>query len=324
MIEPHHRHLVASRPPRGGFASARAGVTATDVIVLLVLFGLAVLVVLMMLPRGREHARMASCQNNLSHIGRALALYDHLEHKLPSVSELAGPASPRTSEPKSPLRILLETLVQPNLLGVNDDKTPPPPRPGEVPDERPVPGFVCSSDPNATSGQFPAPISYRACTGDAPSGGNGAFHPGREISLKEIQDRDGLSFTAAFSERMVGDNLSSHAAACNYTVPTGPLPADACPAPPDLSGWRGDAGSSWVVSDYRSTLYNHAIPPNGRSSCIEGDGGRAFMGASSGHVQGVNLLFLDGRVMVMRPSIDSKIWREFARIGERETDSRGQ
>ena len=44
------------------------------------------------------------------------------------------------------------------------------------------------------------------------------------------------------------------------------------------------------------------------------------MSASSGHVQGVNLLLLDGRVMVVRPSIDRKIWKELAKIGTGETD----
>jgi Protein of unknown function (DUF1559) len=324
MIKPHHRHLVNSRQPRREFGTARSGITATDVIVLLALFGLAVLVILMVLPRGREHARMASCQNNLAHVGRSLALYDHLEHKLPTVSEPARPDMASTSQAKSPLRSLLEALVQPNLLGINDDKTPPPPRPGEVPGEKPVLGFVCSSDPNATSGQFRAPISYRACTGDAPAGENGAFQPGRVISLQEIQDRDGLSFTAAFSERLVGDNLTNHVAACNYTIPQGPLRADGCPPSPDLSAWRGDAGSSWILPDFRSTLYNHALPPGSPSSCIDRDGRSAFMGASSGHVQGVNLLYLDGRVTVIRPSIDLIIWKEFARIGELARDSGGK
>ena len=35
-----------------------------------------------------------------------------------------------------------------------------------------------------------------------------------------------------------------------------------CPKP---ARWHGDAGSSWVVAGYRSTLYNHALPPAHRS-----------------------------------------------------------
>ena len=323
MIEPQDRHPARRQDGRDRPGPARAGISGADVLVVLIIVFLTTLVILMLLSRGREHARMASCQNNLAHVGRALALYDHLEHKLPTVPHLATLDTPATSLPKSPLRAMLEALVQPNLLGITDDKTPPPPRPGEVPGERPVPGFVCSSDPNATSGQFPAPNSYRACTGDGRLGENGAFQPGRAISLKEVEERDGLSYTAAFSERLVGDNLANHAAARNYTIPRDRILADTCPGPPDLSSWRGDAGSSWVSSDYRSTLYNHALPPGAQSSCIESSGRTALMGASSGHVRGVNMLLLDGRVMVVLPSINTKIWKEFARIGATDANSAG-
>ena len=44
----------------------------------------------------------------------------------------------------------------------------------------------------------------------------------------------------------------------------------------------------------------------------------AFMGLSSGHVRGVNLLLLDGSVSLVTPAIDPKIWKEFARIGSPE------
>ena len=165
------------------------------------------------------------------------------------------------------------------------------------------------------AGHFPAPISYRACTGELPSGENGAFSIGRVISLREIQDRDGLSFTAAFSERLLGDNLPGYPAAYNYGIVQGPLPALACPAQSSAIEWRGDAGSSWVRSDYRSTLYNHALTPGGQPSCIDTRGRAAFMGASSGHVAGVNLLLFDGRVTVIKPS--DRFRKSLARISQR-------
>ncbi len=289
--------------------------TAVDVIVCVVLITLTVLVILLLLPRGREHARMASCQRNLAHIGFALAQYDLLEHALPTVFELARPDPPGPFRPKGPLLVLLETLVQPNFLGITDAKSPLAPHAGEVPGEIPVPGFTCASDSSATAGHFAAPISYRACTGDTPLGETGAFRVGRKISLQEIQDRDGLSFTAAFSERLAGDNLANHPAACNYALCEGPLTGAACPLQKGSAEWRGDAGSSWVSSDYRSTLYNHALAPGGQPSCIDNAGRTAFMGASSGHVSGINLLLMDGHVMVVTRSIDPKIWRDFARIG---------
>jgi prepilin-type processing-associated H-X9-DG protein len=290
------------------------GVSRSDFIVMVVLIVLTVLIILMVLPRGREQARMASCQRNLAQIGKSLALYDQLEHQLPATGEIAGPDAPPEARPKSPLRSILETLQQPDLLGLKDATTLPQPRPGEVPGETPVPGFVCASDPNATAGRVRAPISYRAATGDTTAGDNGAFAPGHVLKLPEIQEGDGLGYTAAFSERLVGDNISNHKASWNYTIVPGPLPPLACPITSDASLWRGDAGSTWVRADYRTTLYNHALPPNSQPSCIDSGGTSAFMPASSGHVSGVNLLFLDGRVTVVRPTIDRKIWKEFARI----------
>jgi hypothetical protein len=215
---------------------------------------------------------------------------------------------------------MLETFQLPDLTELNDTKVPPKPRPGQVPVEIPVSGFICSSDPNATAVNFPAPISYRATTGDSPAGDNGAFAPGRVLRFRDIEAADGLSFTAAFSERLVGNNQAGGPALSNYYVVPGALSGTSCPPAHTPSAWRGDAGSSWTWSDYRSTLYNHALPPNARPSCAAQDGKTAFMGASSGHVRGINLLLFDGSVSVVRPLIDPKVWKEFARINPPERE----
>ena len=46
------------------------------------------------------------------------------------------------------------------------------------------------------------------------------------------------------------------------------------------------------------------------------------MGASSGHVRGVNLLMLDGAVKLVVPTIAPAVWREFATFQEPETGPR--
>ena len=105
----------------------------------------------------------------------------------------------------------------------------------------------------------------------------------------------------------------------------GPCPPGGCSASwlEEVSArWHGDAGSSWAVAGYRSTLYNHALAPNAPVSCVGGDGQAAFMGASSGHVRGVNLLMLDGSVKLVVPTIDPAVWREFATLREAEPGSR--
>ena len=71
---------------------------------------------------------------------------------------------------------------------------------------------------------------------------------------------------------------------------------------------------SWVASDWQSTLYNHALTPNAAPSCITADRHAAFMGASSGHLDGVNVLLFDGSVRPFSPRVDPKIWREWATV----------
>jgi prepilin-type processing-associated H-X9-DG protein len=300
--------------------SHRAGLTAIDLIVVLFLAAVVVLVMLMAMPRGREQARLTACQKNLAQIGRALALYDQTQHQLPMIDRaepIAASGRQQDGNP-GPLKILLQTLGQADLQGLAPNASPPHPS-GPVPGEIAVPGFVCSSDPNATAGLFNAPISYRGSTGDDPLGRNGVFAPGRRISLAEIEQGNGASYTAAFSERLVGDRSDGHPAAWNYAAAAGPLPGGGCSLTwleDRAAHWLGDAGSSWVLAGYRSTLYNHALQPGSALSCAALDGESAFMGASSGHSRGVNLLMLDGSVKLVQPSIDPKLWRNFAAIAD--------
>jgi len=297
----------------------RCGFTAVEVVVVLVIIVVTVLLLLMAVPQGREQARMAACRRNLSQIGFALALYDQVQQELPTVGDLAEVDEPSATPSPGPLRTLLHTLQLPDLTELKDPRTPPQARPGLVPGEMPVAGFICPSDRNATAGRFAAPISYRAATGSGPTGDDGAFAPGRALSLEKIEAGDGLSHTAGFSERLVGDNQANYVQPANYQVVPGLLFSSGCPKGPDPSAWRGDAGSSWISSDYRFTLYNHALSPGGHPSCVAQNGKTAFMGASSGHVPGVNLLLLDGAVTLVRRSIDPKVWKELARIGTSES-----
>ncbi|HWT79772.1 MAG TPA: DUF1559 domain-containing protein, partial [Candidatus Methylomirabilis sp.] len=212
-----------------------------------------VLVMLMALPRGREQARLTACQKNLAQIGLALALYDQTQRQLPTIDRPERIDDTGLESGPGPLKILLQTLRQADFLGLAPNATPPHPT-GPVPGEVLVPGFICSSDPNATAGLFQAPISYRGNTGGDHLGRNGVFAPGRRISLAEIEQEDGSSYTAAFSERLVGDSLDGHLSPWNYAA-AGPLPAQGCSLvwlKGQVAQWRGDAGSSWVVAGNRS------------------------------------------------------------------------
>jgi prepilin-type processing-associated H-X9-DG protein len=292
---------------------ARRGLSAIEVVVVAGILLVFALLAAMILPRRRETARMAACRRNLMQIGAALALYDQTAGSLPYVPAPDGSGARPGS---GPLRSLLEGLGLPDLTAVEDPRRPPPNPPGSRRDqpERRVPGFVCASDPNAIAGIFPAPVGYRACTGDTPDGRHGAFAPGRSLGVAQVEAADGSSYTVGFSERLVGDNRPEHPAPNNYAVVPGPLAGTGgCPRAA-ISAWRGDAGSSWAVCDWQSTLYNHALTPNAAPSCIADDRRQAFLGASSGHVEGVNVLFLDGGVRTFLSRVDPKIWRALADV----------
>jgi hypothetical protein len=294
--------------------AGRRGITVVEVLALAFVIIVVAFVLLMAVPRAREQARLTGCRRNLGQIGFGLALYDQMHQHLPTVAELAALDTPRLQRAPAPLQVLIESLQLPDLTELNDPRNAPRPRPGEVPGEMPVPGFVCASDPNALAGNFRAPVSYRGATGDSALGENGIFAPGRTIGLKEVEAGDGASYTAAFSERLVGDNRNGHVTLADYAALAGAVSDQGCPADTGREAWRGDSGSSWKWCDYRSTLYNHGLRPNGRPSCLALDGQTAQMGASSGHTRGVHLLLLDGTVTLVRPEINQKIWREFARL----------
>lgn len=293
--------------PKGG----RKGLGAPEVIVGLAVLLIVGLMLLTLMPRQREKARIVGCQQNLRDIGEALRQYSEATEILPSVPTLGGPGAATPS----PLGALLVELDVRNFRGLDDPRTKPPGREGAPLVEISVPGFVCPSDPNASGGLFPAPISYRACTGDAPDGRNGAFAPGKVVSIAEVEAGDGLAFSAAFSERLVGDGRDDSQYPGNHAVVPGPIAEEAPAIPPDAS-WKGDAGSSWLAADWRSTLETHAIGPGAAPSTIAADGRSARMGASSGHADAVHVLFLDGSVRPYTTRIDLDVWKALANLDD--------
>jgi hypothetical protein len=279
------------------------GLRAVEAIILLVLALIVGLCLLIAMPRGREASRRAICKRNLMQIGQAIVMYHESSGALPFV-RLDG---------TSPLASMLDQLGCPDFNGLDASK----PRPKAVatpPGARRVPGFVCPSDPNATAGIHPAPISYRANTGSTPIGSGGPFAIGRKVTLAEVEAADGAGFTAAFAERLVGNGSTSDHGLGGYCVVPDPIVGSECPKA-GATCEKGDAGSSWLKADWLSTLYNHAHVPDLATSCIAADGQTAHMGASSGHQDGVHVLLLDGSVKSYRRSITPEIWQALGTIG---------
>jgi type II secretory pathway pseudopilin PulG len=273
-----------------------------EVLVVLVLLLLVGLMVLTALPRQQEAARLAACRGNLARIGIAVALYDTAQGHLPAVTTTG------------PLDSLRQGLGLDDFDALRDPKTAPRPV-GSPPSPHRLAGFLCLSDRVAVRSTFAAPTSYRACAGDDPAGQTGPFPLGGRTSRAAVEAADGLAYTAAFSERLVGTGQDQIDPARNYFLTPGPVGPEGCPAAAGRS-WRGDAGSHWGQPDWTSSLYNHAIVPGAVPSCIAADGRTARIGASSTHPGGVHLLRMDLSVGLVTPQIDPGVWRRLATVGE--------
>jgi type II secretory pathway pseudopilin PulG len=303
----------------------RPGYTVVDALVVLAVVAVVGLFAVMALARGRESARSATCQRNLGQIGIALAYYGQAQRTLPMIGEptpIDPPPAPGSAGP-GPLKTLLETLGVSSFLGIEPDGRNLDRLKGPTLQGVAVPGFFCASDPNAIGRVFPSPVSYRATTGDDSEGRSGGFGFGVQTSLAAIEAADGLSYTAAFSERLVGNGQPRQALE-NYSLEVGPIAertiAHGESDPPPIA-WRGDAGSSWADAGWPSTLYNHFDAPGAAESRVALDGKTASITASSGHPSGVGLLLFDGSVRRMARTINRDVWREFATVHSRRGDA---
>lgn len=287
------------------FPRRRRGTTPAEVLVVLVLVVVAALMLLLAVPRQREHARAAACRGNLARIGIALALYDQAQGHLPAVAA-AGP-----------LETLRTGLGLDDFDTLHDPKTRPRPV-GPPPAAHRLAGFLCPSDRVAIRSAFPAPTSYRACAGGDSAGLTGAFPLDGRRSLAEIDAADGLAYTAAFSERLIGANTGNTPPdpLRRYAVVPGPVGSLPCPPQTDPAALRDNAGGDWSQPGWTSSLYNHAIPPNDPFSCVAADGRTARIGAASAHPGAVHLLRLDLSVTAVSPRIDPDVWRRMATVRE--------
>jgi hypothetical protein len=281
------------------------------VIVVAVLVALVGLMLLAALPRRREAMREASCRRNLARIGIALTLYDQAHRRLPAVPALAEPPG------AGPLATLLAGLGRTDLDGLDDPASLPPVEPSAcLPAARRVLGFLCPSD-RAAEGARPAPTSYRANAGGRPDGGDGPFAPGVPTTMAEVEAADGLAYTAAFAERLLGDRRPAPPSPGHVRVVPAPVPPGGCPptdaAPPVL-----DAGSDWTRASWRDSLYNHALPPGAgsRGSCLATDARTAQMLPSSGHASGFHVLLLDLSVRTITPRVDADVWRRLGTVDD--------
>lgn len=288
----------------------RRGTTLTEVVIIIAILAVLALFILMAVPRSRENARLKTCEDNLRKLGVVMGYYDSMNGHLPMIPA-AGERGP------GPLAEMLGHFGLGDLEKIGTDDTSWAVRKQLPTSDHFVREFVCPSDPRAMRGGFPAPVNYRANTGSRTNGVGGPFAFGATTKIAESEDSAGSDFTAGFAERLVGTRTAEHDPLSDYRKVPGPVDEAPCPTGP-TSDLEGDAGSSWSISNWTSTLYSHAMPPNAMPSCIAQDGRTARMGASSAHAGRVNVLMLGGSVRGFSPTIDLGVWQKFAGVAAKD------
>ena len=332
-LRPHRR------APRGGFS----------LIELLVVIGIISILIALLLPAvqaAREAARRARCQNNLRQLGLALHSYHDSNGCFPieitnHFDSLLDPENPQPFDYSGEFSVqsrLLPGLDQMPLynsinfdvgtvsgfLGLSTPEVQAMYAVNETAIQTGVSVFLCPTD----GGQFAAGTNYRGNVGVGvnplpsfihPDSGNGLLV---ELGLTRAASvADGLSHTAAFSERLQGSggrrldpNRDFYAGRTGHPGTADDLMV-ACriSARPryDDAGFV-QSGDHWFWAGRDQTTYIHAQVPNGPIpdclfSAIRVPPGLST--ARSDHPGGVNVVMADGSVRFVAETIDQSTWR---------------
>jgi type II secretory pathway pseudopilin PulG len=318
--------------PRGGF-------TLIELLVIVTVIAVLIGLLLPAVQSVRESSRQVQCANNLKQIGIALSTYHETFLVLPFG---AGADDDRTNATTGSLNArrysaqsqLLPFLEQgPLFNALNFQVAPFHPylhaRSGPANDNfnytaavTALAVFLCPTDEDEGDYTW-GRVNYRTCNGSTWSGrdSDGAFGQYSHTRFEDVTD--GLSATAALTERIKGvgrENAPSLLADLYYKNGAWTEAA--------LKAWCSglsdrdvatyiqdrDGGRTWLEGNMNWTRYNHVFTPNRKSCKNRLTWNGVIMTAASYHAGGVNLLTLGGSVHFVREEINPSVWSALATV----------
>jgi prepilin-type N-terminal cleavage/methylation domain-containing protein len=338
----------------------QAAFTLVELLVVIAIIGILIALLIPAVQAARESARRTQCTNNLKQFGVATHNYESTWKRFPPGFNHIPAGGP------SQHLYLLNYIEQEGLSDLINLNAPANTNKTTVR----IPIFICPSDGetemNARLRPTPGQATearrrhnYRANNGTWPnsnpggSGNNGIFFnyqpltppsvngtPFRQLppdiamsylGIRVADILDGTSFTALFSERMVGDedqNVRTPKRDTFFLAPPNPAMSDTGPGGADdihtrclaldpqtvPASQNASMGGATINNGHLGlTWYNHTSPPN-HKSCGNVSGNPAAiqfgsMPPTSNHSGGVNLVLCDGSTRFIRDTISIPIWR---------------
>ncbi|WP_406694592.1 DUF1559 domain-containing protein [Singulisphaera sp. Ch08] len=325
-----------------GDGRGRRAFTLIELLVVIAIVGLLAGLLLVGVQASREAGRRLTCTNHLKQLALALQNYHTTFAVLPfgvgpdddKTSATTGSLAARRYSAQTQMLLYLDQLSLFNAINFQvapffpyiDAQLGPQGEPGVnyTAGQTVVETFLCPSDRDSVDHRWGA-NNYRTCNGSSWAGRSGDGMFGQNAGIRYANITDGLSTTAAFSERckVSGgrdpvDFLSLLVSRPNLWTEQSFHDWCISLTETEARGYFIDAngGKTWLEGNMNWTRYNHLMTP-GRQSCKNGLTWEGVgMTATSRHSNGGVVLALgDGTVRFVSKGIDRSLWRALGTIG---------